>query len=276
MNAQVVNARPSPVPSPMILLGVNIDHVATIRQARKGDEPDPLRAAHECEMAGCEIITVHLREDRRHIQDHDVHALARFSQARLNLEMGATDEMIGIALALRAAGAAGPQAGPQMVTLVPEKRQELTTEGGLDVVAGLAHLKHAVTRLKAAPGGITVSAFIEPDARHIQAAADAGFDACEFHTGAYARAFALAGGDTSLGTLAHELARIADAGHRCRALGLRFHAGHALNYQNVRAIAALPGLAELHIGHAIVSRAMFTGLRAAVTEMKRLIESAGT
>jgi pyridoxine 5-phosphate synthase len=253
----------------MILLGVNVDHVATLRQARKGVDPDPLRAAHECELGGCEIITVHLREDRRHIQDHDVSSLARHAQARLNLEMGATDEMVAIALALRQNHPA-----PQMCTLVPENRQELTTEGGLDVAGQLQRLRSVVHRLKQAPGGMTVSAFIEPDAGQVKAAADAGFDACEFHTGPYAAAFASAGGDLRLGTLDRELARLADADHRCRALGMRFHAGHALNYQNVRPVAALAGLSELHIGHAIVSRAVFTGLRAAVAEMKRLIESA--
>jgi pyridoxine 5-phosphate synthase len=253
-----------------VLLGVNIDHVATVRQARRGDEPDPLYAAFEAQLAGAEIITVHLREDRRHIQDHDVQRLAAHCQARLNLEMGATDEMVGIALSLRRA-----YAGPQMVTLVPEKRQELTTEGGLDVRGQAPRMKDVVARLKAAGtgSGMTVSAFIEADPAQIEASKVAGFDACEFHTGPYAAAFAKAGGDLNFSALKAELARLQDAGHRCRALGMRLHAGHALNYLNVRPIAQMPGMAELHIGHAIISRAIFVGLRAATTEMKRLIES---
>jgi pyridoxine 5-phosphate synthase len=252
------------------LLGVNIDHVATVRQARRENDPDILRAAHEAELGGADIITVHLREDRRHIQDADVHALARFCQARLNLEMGATDEMVGIALALRAQGHA-PHMAPQMATLVPESRQELTTEGGLDVAGQFERLKGAVARLKGAPGGMVVSAFIEADARQVQAARDAGFDACEFHTGPYARASARSGGDAQVGDLARELARLADAAHRCRALGMRLHAGHALNYANVRPVAQLPGMAELHIGHAIVARALYVGLREAVAQMKHLL-----
>lgn len=255
-----------PTQSAPLLLGVNIDHVATIRQARKGDEPDPLFAAHEAQLGGAEIITVHLREDRRHIQDHDVQRLAAHCQARLNLEMGATDEMVGIALALRRA-----YAGPQMVTLVPEKRQELTTEGGLDVAGQLARMKDVVARLKTASGGMTVSAFIAADAKQVEASAAAGFDACELHTGPYAAAFTKSGGDMLIGSLKTEHARLADAAHRIRAGGLRLNAGHALNYLNVRPVAALPGMSELHIGHAIVSRAVFVGLRAAVREMKTLM-----
>lgn len=254
----------------MPLLGVNIDHVATLRQARyRGSdalgEPDPLRAAHEAELGGAEIVTVHLREDRRHIHDRDLARLREGVSARLNLEMGATDEMVRIALATR----------PHMCTLVPEGRLEVTTEGGLDVASQVARLRETVARLAGA--GMTVSAFIDADAKQVDAAKAAGFHACEVHTGPYAAAFAAAGGDVALGTLAAELKRLGDAGHRIRAAGMRFHAGHALNYLNVRLVAGpegLPGIAELHIGHAIVSRAVFTGLRDAVAEMKRLMDRA--
>jgi pyridoxine 5-phosphate synthase len=251
----------------MALLGVNIDHVATLRQARyRGSdvlgEPDPLRAAHEAELGGAEIITIHLREDRRHINDRDLARLREGVTARLNLEMGATDEMIGIALSTR----------PQMCTLVPEGRLEVTTEGGLDVAGQVPRLRATVERLKNA--GMCVSAFIDANPRQVDAAMQAGFDACEVHTGPYAGAFATTGGDLKLGSLEAELRKLADAGHRIRAAGMRFHAGHALNYQNVRFVAGpegLPGIAELHIGHALVSRAVFTGLRDAVREMKALM-----
>ncbi len=243
----------------MPLLGVNIDHVATLRQARRGDEPDPVRAAHEAELGGADIITVHLREDRRHIQDHDVQRLAPFIKVRLNLEMGATDEMIGIARKLR----------PHMCTLVPEGRREVTTEGGLNVAADLKRLKSVVRKLKAA--GIVCSAFIDADADQIQASADAGFDACEIHTGPYAAAFAAAGGDFIRDPLRVELDKIAQAGEFITSSSMRFNAGHALNYHNVAPIAQLPRITELHIGHSIVSRAIYTGLRAAVHDMKRLI-----
>jgi pyridoxine 5-phosphate synthase len=254
----------------MIHLGVNIDHVATVRQARKGREPDALLAAHEAVLGGAEIITVHLREDRRHINDDDVQRLAASLSGgvRLNLEMAATDEMVGIAARLRKAHGA-----PQMVTLVPEKRQELTTEGGLNVAGGQDRMKKVVGKLHRA-GVVTVSAFIAPDLRQVVAAAKAGFDACEFHTGPYAHAFEVAGGDLADPRAMEELEKLAGAGDAAMGAGMRFHAGHALNYVNVRGVAALPGLAELHIGHAIVSRAIFTGLRPAVAEMKRLMETA--
>lgn len=251
----------------MVNLGVNIDHVATIRQARRGDEPDPLGAAHEAEMGGAEIITVHLREDRRHIQDRDVQQLVRFCKVRVNLEMGATDEMVGIALQLRA-----KDRGPQMCTLVPEKRQELTTEGGLDVAGQVSRLRDVIARLKSAHGGMTVSAFIDAEPAQVEAAKTAGFDACEIHTGPYAAAFLASGGDPLMGRLADELRRVRLAGERIVSLGMRFNAGHALNYQNVRPIAGLSGVTELHIGHSIVSRSVYVGLREAVREMKRLIE----
>lgn len=260
----------------MVLLGVNIDHLATLRQARyRADpgggvfgEPDPVRGAAEAELGGAHIITVHLREDRRHIQDRDVERLAESVRVRLNLEMGATEEMAAIAQRLRRAGR-----GPEMVTLVPEGRQEVTTEGGLDVAAHAARLRDLVARLHEVPGGLTVSAFINADPAQVEAAHRTGFDACEFHTGPYAAAFARAGGDSRLDTLAEQLRALADAGHRARAAGMRFHAGHALNYANVAPVAALPGLAELHIGHAIVSRAAFVGMRAAVADMLAAIRA---
>ena len=251
----------------MLLLGVNIDHVATLRQARyrggaAGGEPEPLMAAHEAVLGGADIITVHLREDRRHIQDRDLDLLARLSPVRLNLEMGATDEMVN----MRADAAHGGR--PQMCTLVPEGRQEVTTEGGLDVAGQAARLKAMVAQLKGVGGGMVVSAFVDASPRQIEASKEAGFDACEIHTGPFAAAFAAAGGDERLGTLATERDKVLDAGHRARALGMRFHAGHALNYANVAMVARMPGVSELHIGHAIVSRAVFVGLRAAVSEMR--------
>lgn len=262
----------------MPLLGVNIDHVATIRQARyRGQtpsgaggpggaaqfgEPDPVLAAHEAELGGAEIITVHLREDRRHVNDRDVFRLRDSISVRLNLEMAATDEMVAIAAKVK----------PHMCTLVPEGRTEVTTEGGLDVAGQAARMKDVVSRLRDL--GAISSAFIDAEARQIEASHAAGFAACEVHTGPFASAFAGAGGDPIRPELERELDRVSDAGHRIRAAGMRFNAGHALNYANVRMIASLPGAAELHIGHAIVSRAVFTGLREAVREMKRLMETA--
>ncbi len=259
-----------------VQLGVNIDHVASLRQARYRDqkleslrgygEPDPVRAAHEAELGGAEIITVHLREDRRHICDLDLKRLAPVVQAKVNLEMGATDEMVGIAR----------QYGAEMVTLVPEGRNEVTTEGGLDVAGQLARMKSVIARLKEgrpAPG-VVVSAFIDADAKQVEAAKSAGFDACELHTGPYAHAFANVGGDMLCPTLRGEIQKLIDAGHAVRALGMRLNAGHGLNYFNVQPIARLAGMSELHIGHSIVSRSVYTGLREAVREMKRLIEGA--
>lgn len=269
----------------MPLLGVNIDHVATIRQARyrvgpgsgaggaggwtDAGEPDPVAAAHEAELGGAEILTIHLREDRRHIQDRDVHRLVEAARVRVNLEMGATAEMVELACVLRGRGR-----GPEMATLVPEGRHEVTTEGGLDVAGDVRRLGDVVARLKGAGAGMTVSAFIDADAKQVEASRAAGFDACEFHTGPLAEAFARAGGDRKLGTLAREIERVAAAGRLAIAAGMRFHAGHALNYANVGLVAAMPGVAELHIGHAIVSRGVFVGFRAAVAEMRRVIEVA--
>lgn len=243
-------------------LGFNVDHVATIRQARRGDEPDPVRAAHEAELAGAECVTVHLREDRRHIQDHDVERLRQFVQTKLNLEMGATDEMVGVAR----------KVGPEMATLVPEGRQEITTEGGLSVSSQPDRMKAVVGALRDA--GILVSAFIDADPREIEAAAKAGFEVCEIHTGPYAGAFRTAGGNLREPRAGAEYSRLSEAGRLVESAGMRFNAGHALNYQNVRPVAALPGLWELHIGHSIVSRSVYVGVGEAVREMKRLIESA--
>lgn len=244
----------------MPLLSVNIDHVATIRQARRTYEPDPVWAAAEAQLGGAAGITVHLREDRRHIQDHDVERLKTMCHVKLNLEMAATEEMVSIACRI----------GPGMVMLVPEGRMEVTTEGGLDVAGQLPRLKQVVRRLN--ESGLMVSAFIDAEPRQVEAAREAGFGVCEVHTGPYAHAFHAHGGDAAHPAVQGEMAKAAEAGRRIITAGMRFNAGHALNYQNVRPIAALPGLNELHIGHAIVSRAVFTGLRSAVAEMVRLIE----
>lgn len=246
----------------MANLGVNVDHVATIRQARRGAEPDPVRAAHEAEIGGADCITVHLREDRRHIQDADLERLKPLVLSKLNLEMAATEEMVAIARRVR----------PDMVTLVPEGRAEVTTEGGLPVAQRMGALRSAVAALVEA--GVPVSAFIDPDAAQIDAAAEAGFAACEIHTGPYAHAFRAAAGDLRDPRLAAELARVREAGKRAMDRGMRFNAGHALNYLNVAPIASLPGVWELHIGHSIIARAVYAGLRGAVAEMKRIITEA--
>ncbi len=246
----------------MIELGVNIDHVATLRQARRTWEPDPAWAAVEAHLGGADGITVHLREDRRHIQDSDVKKLRELTQVKLNLEMAATDEMVGIACELK----------PEMAMFVPEGRHEVTTEGGLDIVSQEASLKEAVSRL--AERGIVVSVFIDADIAQIEAAARIGAKVCEIHTGPYAHAFHAAGRDAESPAVLLEIDKIARAGAAIHGLGLRFNAGHALNYYNVQPVARLPGIRELHIGHAIVSRAVFTGLREAVREMKRLMREA--
>ncbi|MDA0189264.1 MAG: pyridoxine 5'-phosphate synthase [Proteobacteria bacterium] len=248
--------------SALVELGVNIDHVATIRQARRTYEPDPAWAAVEAHLGGADGITVHLREDRRHIQDADVERLRALTQVKLNLEMAATGEMIDIACRLK----------PEMAMLVPEGRHEITTEGGLDVIAQEAVLKDAVARL--ADAGIVSSVFIDADLAQIEAAARIGARVCEIHTGPYAHAFHEKGRDAESPAVLAELERIRRAGEAIRAFGMRFNAGHALNYVNVQPVAQLPGVRELHIGHAIVSRAVFVGLRAAVSEMKRLLREA--
>ena len=243
----------------MIELGVNVDHVATVRQARRTYEPDPVWAAVEAHLGGADGITVHLREDRRHIQDEDVRRLRELTHIKLNLEMAATDEMVEVARRIR----------PEMAMLVPEGRHEITTEGGLDIVAQEGPLRDAVARLTQA--GIVVSVFIDAKTGQVEAARRIGAAVCEVHTGPYAHSFHAKGRDAESPPVVAELARIRQAGERIRALGMRFNAGHALNYFNVQPVAALPGVRELHIGHAIVSRAVFVGMREAVREMKLLM-----
>jgi pyridoxine 5-phosphate synthase len=236
----------------MIDLGVNIDHVATLRQARRTRYPDPIEAAERAEHAGADVITLHLREDRRHIQDEDVERLRPLLLTRMNLECAVVEPMLAIACRVR----------PQDVCLVPENRQEITTEGGLDVAADAARIRAAIVQL--AESGIRVSLFIDPDPRQIEAAALVGAPVIEIHTGRYAEAI----GDAHQ---ARELARVAaavDAGLR---VGLKVNAGHGLNYDNVGPIAALRGISELNIGHAIVAHALFAGWDNAVREMKALM-----
>ncbi len=247
----------------MIELGVNIDHVATLRQARRTWEPDPVWAAVEAHLGGADGITVHLREDRRHIQDADVRKLRELTQIKLNLEMAATDEMVAIACELK----------PEMAMLVPEGRQEVTTEGGLNILADEQRLKAIVQRLSDA--GIVTSVFIDADPQQVDAAARIGARVCEIHTGPYAHAFHAAGRDAESAAVLAELKKIRMAGEIICKRGMRFNTGHAMNYYNVQPIARLPGVRELHIGHAIVSRSLFTGLREAVREMKYLMREAG-
>lgn len=244
----------------MVHLGVNIDHVATLRQARRSDEPDPVWAAAAAQLAGAQCITVHLREDRRHIQDHDLARLTGVCRVKLNLEMAATEAMVAIALRFK----------PQMVTLVPEGRLEVTTEGGLDVAGQVARLTGVVGTLKAA--GISSSAFIDAVPEQIHASAQAGFEWCEVHTGPYAQAFSLARDVSKEPALHEELRKLSDAGALIQQLGMKFNAGHALGYDNVQPVAALAGVRELHIGHSIVSRSVFTGFERAVSDMLKLIE----
>jgi pyridoxine 5-phosphate synthase len=246
----------------MIELGVNIDHIATIRKARRTYEPDPLWGAVEAHLGGADGITVHLREDRRHIQDSDVRRLKETTQIKLNLEMAATDEMVGIACAMK----------PEMAMLVPEGRHEVTTEGGLDILGQEARLKDVIARL--ADAGITTSVFIDAELPQIEAAARIGARVCEIHTGPYAHAFYEKGRDAEAPAVLAELDKIRQGGSLVQQLGMRFNAGHALNYYNVQPIARLAGIRELHIGHAIVSRAVFVGLREAVREMKALMRQA--
>ena len=236
----------------MAKLGVNVDHVATVRQARGTNEPDPVTAAALAELAGAQGITVHLREDRRHIQDRDVEILRQTVQSRLNLEMAATDEMVALALRLR----------PDCVTLVPEKRQELTTEGGLDVLGQVDHLRPRIAALQAI--GIVVSLFVDPVQGQIEAASRVGSNFIEIHTGSYCEA-----GNAE--SRAIELEKIAEAirvGQQC---GLGVNAGHGLNYRNITPIVALGGIEEYNIGHSIVSRAVLVGMERAVREMVELI-----
>jgi pyridoxine 5-phosphate synthase len=237
-----------------IALGINIDHVATLRQARRGKEPDPLQAALVAEMAGADSITLHLREDRRHIQDADVRTLRGLLKTHMNLEMAVTDEMLRIASEVR----------PEDCCFVPEKRQEVTTEGGLDVAGQEARMKDATARLVGQ--GVRVSLFIDPEARQVEAAARIGAPAIELHTGAYAEAEGAA--------RATELERLVRCARLGAGLGLEVHAGHGLNYHNVQPVAAIREIVELNIGHAVVSRAVFDGLAAAVRDMKALMTAA--
>jgi pyridoxine 5-phosphate synthase len=237
----------------MVKLGVNIDHVATVRQARRADEPDPVWAAVEAELGGADCITFHLREDRRHINDRDATVLKHTVATKLNMEMAIAPEIVRFAADLR----------PEQVTLVPERREEVTTEGGLDVVKLGRRIRPVVRRLKAR--GIVMSAFIEPRLEHVRASAKLGFDAVELWTGGYSHADSDAARERRLA----ELVTAVDAGTD---LGLTVHAGHGLTYRNVEPVAAIPGFCEFNIGHSIVARAVFVGLRAAVREMKRLLD----
>lgn len=239
----------------MIELGINIDHVATLRQARRAAYPDPVRAAVVAEAAGADLITLHLREDRRHIQDRDVFALREAITTRMNLECAVVDEMIDIALQVR----------PEDVCLVPERREEVTTEGGLDVRTHLAAVKAATDRLHEA--GIRVSLFIDPEPDQIDAAAAAGARVVELHTGAYSHA-------VSREDIERELQRVVRAAQHGASRGIRVNAGHGLHYENVQSIAAIAELAELNIGHAIIGEAVFLGLDVAVRRMKNLMRVA--
>lgn len=235
----------------MIKLGVNIDHVATLRQARLGTFPDPLQAARIAKQAGADGITVHLREDRRHIQDRDVTGIKKAVKIKLNLEMSLAPAIVQFACKVK----------PHDVCLVPEKREELTTEGGLDVLSQQARVTNAVKRLKEA--GISVSLFIDPSAGQIQAAKAAGADTVELHTGTYANASGAAQN--------RELVKLIRAAEAARKLGLTLNAGHGLDYDNVRPVAGIKGMNELNIGFSIIARSVFVGLPQAVKEMKALI-----
>ncbi len=235
-----------------VRLGVNIDHVATLREARKGKEPDPVYAAHIAEMAGADQITIHLREDRRHIQDRDLHLLRQSVFTALNLEMAVVGSIIRIALEVK----------PDTVTLVPERREEITTEGGLDVAGQKKTIRNAVKRFRAKR--IKVSLFIDPDPQQIEASAETGADAVELHTGAYANA-------RSGRAVTRELARLKRAAELAAKMGLSVVAGHGLNYHNTEPIVTIPQIEEVNIGHSIISRALFTGLEVAVRDMKNLL-----
>jgi pyridoxine 5-phosphate synthase len=240
----------------MAELGVNIDHVATVRQARKTYEPDPVWAAALAELGGADGITLHLREDRRHIQDRDLLVLKETVTVKLNLELACDNDVLDIACRIV----------PDQATLVPERREEITTEGGLDLVTRKAAAADAVARLKDA--GVSVSLFLDPDRRQIDAAADLQVDAVELHTGQYA----LAEGKRQY----EQLVVLTEAGRQIRAAGMALHAGHGLTYRNVRPVAQIEGMHELNIGHSIVARAIMVGFERAVREMKRLVENLGT
>jgi pyridoxine 5-phosphate synthase len=233
-------------------LGVNVDHVATLREARKGKEPDPVYAAYVAEMAGADQITIHLREDRRHIQERDLRILRRTVFTALNLEMALAAPVMRIAVDVK----------PEQATLVPERRQEITTEGGLDVASRKTKTAAAIRRLHAK--GIRVSLFIDPGPAQVRASAEAGADAVELHTGAYANA-------RGQRTVRRELKRLREAAELADGLGLTVAAGHGLNYHNIEPIVAIPQIVEVNIGHSIISRAFFTGLEVAIRDMKGLL-----
>lgn len=236
----------------MVELGVNIDHVATVRQARRTVEPDPIWAAAAAELGGADGITVHLREDRRHICDRDVRILRETVRAKLNLEMACSEDVVCVA----------EEVAPDQATLVPEKRQEVTTEGGLDVVGGYDRVAEVVKRLQAK--GVVVSLFLDPDERQIEAGLRMGAQAVELHTGAYS--LAATASEREL-----ELKKLLEAGRLICETGMKLHAGHGLTYHNVRPVALIPGMVELNIGHSVIARALFVGLTAAVAEMKKII-----
>lgn len=236
----------------MIELGINIDHVATLRQARRTYEPDPVVAAALAEQGGADGITFHLREDRRHIQERDVELLMRTVTVKTNMEFGCADEIVDIAC----------KAAPTWGLLVPENRAEVTTEGGLDVAADQGRVAAAIQKLK--EHQILVSLFIDPDIKQVEASAKLGADAVELHTGPYALA--------TRNSCTDELVRLSDAGKATSDLGMRLHAGHGLNYTNVRPVAAIPNMIELNIGHSIVSRAVMVGMKDAVAEMRRILD----
>ena len=237
----------------MVELGVNIDHVATLREARKTYEPDPVWAASLAELGGADGITLHLREDRRHIKERDLRVMKDTVQCKLNLELACDNDILDIACEVK----------PCQATLVPEKREEVTTEGGLDVVGQRAKIETAVKRLQDV--GVFVSLFLDPDPAQIDASASLGVSAVELHTGAYS----LASGSQQQS----ELATLANSGKRIRDAGMVLHAGHGLNYRNVKPVAAIEGMHELNIGHSLVARAIFVGFQNAVREMKTLLES---
>lgn len=246
----------------MVELGVNIDHVATIREARKTYEPDPVWAASAAELGGADSITVHLREDRRHIQDRDLRVLKETVAVKLNLEIACSKEMIEIAC----------NTSPHQASLVPEKREEVTTEGGLDVIGNSEHVKEAISRLQDA--GVFVSLFLDPDVSQIEAAAEIGADAVELHTGQYAIAahsYTNASPSRDPTKAKQELAALVAAGAKIRELNMRLHAGHGLNYFNVLPVAEIQDMHELNIGHAIVARSVFVGLQTAVRQMKDIL-----
>jgi pyridoxine 5-phosphate synthase len=238
----------------LIRLGVNVDHVATVRQARRVDVPDPVEAALLAEIAGADGITVHLREDRRHIQERDVQLLRERLQTKLNLEMAVTPAMLAVAEKIR----------PDDVCFVPEKREELTTEGGLDVVSHRQKIREATQRLQGI--GLRVSLFVDPETAQIEASRDAGAHAVEIHTGAYCNAVGV--------ERKNQLEAILEASKLAQSLGLEVHGGHGLNYDNVLAIAKIPEMAELNIGHSIIARAIIAGIEQAVREMKDLLSKA--